>query len=155
MPKQLSRAKRCAAAVAPLYDLASKLENFDPRNSDGTGLPSEEEIRPVIDEAESQANNARGELEMLQEELQSWYDNLNEGLQQTGTGEALTEAIDQLQSAMDECDDAERLASQFDYSDYTDDDWDTFDVAIQEIADQLEQAAQTAEETMFPGMFGR
>lgn len=57
--------------------------------------------------AEGQVDEAKTEVEALRDELQEWYDNLPEAFQNGSKGEALKEAIDQLESissALEECD---------------------------------------------------
>lgn len=72
--------------------------------------------KPVFDShsASEAVDTARTILEELQEELQSWYDNLPESFQDGSKGEALQEAIDGLQSATDYLEDAPECAMDCD-----------------------------------------
>jgi hypothetical protein len=95
-----SRAERFHDAAQTLIDAIDDLKNF-----------WEENIVPV--------NDAIQELKDLQEEYQSWYDSLPEGLQQGATGEKLEIIVgieveeieepdfDTLENAAQECLDAD------------------------------------------------
>lgn len=51
-----------------------------------------------LGEAESEIENAKSTVEELKDELQNWYDNLPENLQQSTKAEEIQEAIDNLES---------------------------------------------------------
>lgn len=61
---------------------------------------------PVMITVASACEDAKSALECLRDELQEWFDNLPESFQSGSKGEALEEAIGNLDSAIDQIEDA-------------------------------------------------
>lgn len=59
-----------------------------------------------FEEAKGQLEDAKTQLEELRDELQGWYDNLPENLQSGAKADELQEAIDGLESAIDQAEEA-------------------------------------------------
>lgn len=63
--------------------------------------------RKMIDEALEKLGELHTMIETIRDEEQEAYDNMPEGLQESERGEAMYDAIDALESAMDSCDEIE------------------------------------------------
>lgn len=60
-----------------------------------------------------QVAEGRCEIEMLRDEVQDWYDNLPESFQNGDKGQALEDAIQNLDSAIQACEEAENCEVEF------------------------------------------
>lgn len=58
-------------------------------------------------------SEGRSELEELRDELQGWYDNLPEAFQSGDKGQVLEEAIQNLETAINACEEAENAEVEF------------------------------------------
>lgn len=149
MPKYLSRAKRRDKAVDPASNSVSRLEGIDAETEF-------EEVNEILREAVDNASMAESDLQELHDELDEWYENLSEGLQQSSTGERLEEAKDQLDTAINSFSEAK---DTIDGIENTEEEWkkDPSPIvdAILQAASELESAVDEANEVDFPGMYGR
>lgn len=66
-----------------------------------------------FEDAQTLVSQAKDEFETLRDELQEWYDNLPENFQQGSKGEALQEAIQELENAIEGCGTAEDTVVNF------------------------------------------
>jgi hypothetical protein len=106
MSKYQSRAKRFSGALATVGQAVELLETLidDVDGGDVSTTPVlVERMKPIL----ANVNDATSLVEELQDELQSWFDNLPESFQSGTKGDALTEAIDgleELKSSLEEID---------------------------------------------------
>lgn len=66
-----------------------------------------------FNEAQSLVSDAKGRAEELRDELQSWLDNLPENLQSSQKAEDLQTAIDELETFISGCEEAEGVDVSF------------------------------------------
>jgi predicted RNase H-like nuclease (RuvC/YqgF family) len=66
-----------------------------------------------FDEAKAKIEEAKSIFEELQEELQSWLDNLPENLQSSSKADSLNEAIDNLNTIISDCDNIDGTEVEF------------------------------------------
>lgn len=150
----MSRAKRAAAAVAPMDSAASMIRELEPPEEGIDDPKFQSQVEDAVSAAGTDAESAKDGLDELYEELETWYDNLNEGLQAGSTGQRLEEAKDALDTAKDACDSAADVCNGFTYEGHTE--WSgDLEEALSEIADALDEAVSEAESVDFPGMYGR
>lgn len=64
-------------------------------------------------EAQSLVSDAKSEAEELRDELQDWYDNLPENFQAGEKGDTLQSAIDELETFIQNCEEAEGASVEF------------------------------------------
>ena len=63
--------------------------------------------------AQGDAEQAHSEIEALRDELQDWYDNMPENLQDSDKANALQETIDELESLLDHLDEVSNASIDF------------------------------------------
>ena len=154
-----SRAGRCEKACDDITDAAAL---FRSAGDDVDGLtadlnePGDTITLPstIFKDLPADFSDLTSPLEELQEEMQTWYDNLPESLQSGDKGDRLQEAASNLESAKDTIEQAEIPDIPGGDKEMTLEELEALRDALWEVADNLESGADEASSTDFPGMYG-
>ena len=173
-PKYKSRATRCAEATGNISMAAEEIRGIanelttllDDYESDGEGVTAvkdEETITEIIDliapvpgQFES-ADESKGEIEALSEEMGSWRDNMQgTNLESTDKYSRVEEAASTLEDVSSNLDGVSEPEMPVKAEDGTMDIEKLRDYIeeLEQAAQELEDAASDAENVEFPGMFG-
>jgi hypothetical protein len=172
-PKYKSRATRCAEAAGNISmaaeeirgiadELTTLLDDYDSDHEGATVVDAEtsievlEIIAPVPGQFES-ADESKGEIENLSEEMGNWRDNMQgTNLESTDKYSRVDEAASTLEDASSNLDGVSEPEAPKKAEDGTMDIEALRDYVteLENTAQELEDAASDAENVEFPGMFG-
>lgn len=152
MAKYLSRAKRLDNAVAPLGEAQNTVQMI-------LDVMEEQEVPrwELLSNASNIIEGAKDEVECLKEELENWLDNLPENLQSSMKADSLQEAIDALDTLVEDIDETTSnlndLVTEFEESAKGNKPMDLEEAkeTLQSVIDKLDE--MSCPDVMFPGMY--